>query len=198
LYARLERKLRLLAVVTVASAIGGVAFAVAEGLTSPYATATGIAYGLLLGITIEGISLFVLQGPMRPWLGSLSFTANLMVRTAIYAAIIVPILYFQLGDIIARVPPDPSHRTFWISIVYSVVFLVLANLVLGVANIIGPRAFLSFVTGRYHFPVEESRSCFLSNRGIDRAGRAAGRDCNSPPSRSHLPFTYPWGRRLSR
>jgi len=37
--ARLERKLRLLAVVTVASAIGGVAFVVADGLTSPSAIA---------------------------------------------------------------------------------------------------------------------------------------------------------------
>jgi adenylate cyclase len=109
--------------------------------------ATGIAYGLLFGVTLGGISLFVLQGPMRRWLGSLSFTANLMMRTAIFAAIIVPILYFQLG----------FHKTFWVSIIYSIVFAILANLVLGVANIIGPRAFLNFVTGRYHFPVEESR-----------------------------------------
>ena len=94
---------------------------------------------------------------MRPWLGSLSFTVDLMVRTAIYAAVIVPIQFFQLGDIIARAPPDPSHKVFWISIIYSVVFLILANLVLGVANIIGPRAFINFVTGRYHSPVEENR-----------------------------------------
>jgi adenylate cyclase len=155
--ARLERKLRLIAIVAVASAMGGVAFVVARGLTSPSAMATGVAYGLLLGVTLAGISLFVLQGPMRPWLGSLSFTVDLMVRTAIYAAVIVPIQFFQLGDIIARAPPDPSHKVFWISIIYSVVFLTLANLVLGVANIIGPRAFLNFVTGRYHSPVEEDR-----------------------------------------
>jgi adenylate cyclase len=155
--ARLERKLRLIAVVAVASAMGGVAFVVARGLTSPSAMATGVAYGLLLGVTLAGISLFVLQGPMRPWLRSLSFTVDLMVRTAIYAAVIVPIQFFQLGDIIARAPPDPSLKVFWISIIYSVVFLILANLVLGVANIIGPRAFLNFVTGRYHSPVEENR-----------------------------------------
>ena len=155
--ARLERKLRLIAVVAVASAMGGVTFVVPQGLTSPSAMATGVAYGLLLGVTLAGISLFVLQGPMRPWLGSLSFTVDLMVRTAIYAAVIVPIQFFQLGDIIARAPPDPSHKVFWISVIYSVVFLVLANLVLGVANIIGPRAFINFVTGRYHSPVEENR-----------------------------------------
>jgi adenylate cyclase len=70
-----------------------------------------------------GISLFVLQGLMRSWLGSLSFTTNLTVRTAIYAAIIVPVLYFQLGNIITRVPLDPLHKTFWISIIYSIVYL---------------------------------------------------------------------------
>src|SRR5580692_7538868 len=126
--ARLERKLRLLSVITVASVIGGIAFVVAQGLASRSGIATGIAYGLLLGITMGGFSVFVLEGPMRPWLGSRSFTTNLMVRTIIYAAIIVPVLYFQLGDIIALVPRDPLHKSFWISIAYSIVFVILANL----------------------------------------------------------------------
>ena len=34
---------------------------------------------------------------------------------------------------------------------------LLANLVLGIVNIIGPRAFLNFFIGRYHTPVEENR-----------------------------------------
>ncbi len=155
--ARLEGKLRLLAVIVVASAIGGIVFVLAKGLRSPIEIAAGIAYGVLLGAAIGGTSLFVLEGPMRLWLGSLSFTANLIVRSAVYAAIIVPIQFFQLGDMIAGTPVDPSHKTFWIAIVYSVVFLVLVNLVLGVANIIGPRAFLNFISGRYHSPVEENR-----------------------------------------
>jgi adenylate cyclase len=155
--ARLERKLRLLAVIVVASVIASIAFVVAQGFTSPTAMAVGTSYGLLLGILLGGITLFVLQGPMRVWLSGLSFTAHLSVRSAIYAAIIVPILYFQLGDIIVRNPRDPFHKTFWISIIFSVVFVVLANLVLGIVNIIGPRAFLSFIIGRYHTPVEENR-----------------------------------------
>jgi adenylate cyclase len=156
MYARLERKLRLLAVFTVASAIGAVAFVVANGLASPSEVATGIAYGLLLGVTMGGISLFVLQGLMRSWLGSLSFTTNLTVRTAIYAAIIVPVLYsswvtLSRGFLLIRSTRLSGY------LLSTLVFVVLANLVLGVANIIGPRAFLNFVTGRYHFPVEESR-----------------------------------------
>jgi adenylate cyclase len=155
--ARLERKLRLLAVIVVASAIGGIAFVSAEGFTSLSAIASGVVYGLLLSVAIGGVSLFVLEGPMRLWLGGLSFTANLIVRSAIYAAIIVPIQFFQLGDVITGAPVDPSHGIFWIAIVYSVVFLISANLVLGITNIIGPRAFLYFITGRYHSPLEENR-----------------------------------------
>jgi adenylate cyclase len=99
--ARLERKLRLLAVVVAASVIGAIIYGVTQGLTTAAGIAVGVSYGLLISIAMTSISQFVLEGPMRPWLGGLSFTADLIVRSAIYAAIIVPILFFQLGDIIA-------------------------------------------------------------------------------------------------
>jgi adenylate cyclase len=155
--ARLEKKLRLLTVVVTASMIGAAVYSLTQGFTTPREIAVGISYGLLISAPITGISLFVLEGPMRVWLGGLSFTANLMVRSAIYAAIIVPILFFQLGGVIAGVTSDPSHKTLWIDIAYSVAFAVLVNLVLGITNIIGPRAFLNFIIGRYHTPIEERR-----------------------------------------
>ena len=155
--ARLQRKLRLLAVIVAASVVGAVCYVLAQGLTSATAIAVGISYALLISVSITCISLFVLEGPMRVWLAGLSFTANLMVRSAIYAAIIIPVLYFQVGIIIAGIPRDSSHGTFGIDIAYAVLFLVLANLVNGITNIIGPRAFLNFIIGRYHLPVEEMR-----------------------------------------
>jgi adenylate cyclase len=155
--ARLERNLRILAVVAIVSAAGGVIYVFARGFASPAGIAAGIVYGLILGLPLASISLFLLQGPMRGWLGSLSFTADLVVRSAIYAAIIVPIEFFELGNRIAGTPLDPSQKNAWIATGYSVALLVLANLVFGIANIIGPRAFRNFVTGRYHTPVEENR-----------------------------------------
>jgi adenylate cyclase len=155
--ARLEKKLRLLVVIVTASMIGAAVYSFAQGFTSATDISVGILYGLLISVLVTSISLFVLEGPMRVWLGGLSFTANLIVRSTIYSAIIVPILFFQLGGVIAGFARDPSHKTFWIDIAYSVVCIVLANLVLGITNIIGPRAFLNFVIGRYHTPVEESR-----------------------------------------
>src|SRR5580704_3448751 len=155
--ARLEKKLRLLAVIVIASTIGAAAYTLTQGHTAARDIAVGVAYGFFISAAIAGISLFVLDGPMRLWLGGLSFTANLIVRSAIYAAIIVPILYFQLGSIIAGAARDPSHKTFWIDVTYSVACVIFANLVLGITNIIGPRAFLNFMSGRYHTPVEERR-----------------------------------------
>jgi len=155
--ARIERKLRLLAVIVAGSVIAAIAFVLARGYTSPSAIAVGISYGLFLSGALGGISLFILQGPMRVWLSGLSFTANLAVRSAVYAIIIIPTLFFQLGEVVAGVPLDPSTRNFWIAIVYSVVFLFLANLVVGITNIVGGRAFLNLIIGRYHTPVEENR-----------------------------------------
>jgi adenylate cyclase len=159
--ARLERKLRLLAVIiaagTIAGLAAGLAINVAQGRTSPSSMVVGVSYGMLMCIAIGCVELFVLDGPMRVWLGGLSFTANLIVRSAIYAAIIIVIQLSQAGEVIAGLPLDPSSQNFWFGFIYSAVVSVLMNLAFGIANIIGPRAFLNFITGRYHSPVEENR-----------------------------------------
>jgi adenylate cyclase len=155
--ARFERKLRLLGVVIAVSVIGAIAFVLAQGYTSASSIAVGITYGLLISAAIGGIELFVLQGPMRVWLSGLSFAANLIVRSAIYAAIIVPTQFFRLGSVLAGQSHAPSTEGFWIAIIYSVVFSIVMNLAFGITNIIGRRAFLNFIVGRYHTPVEENR-----------------------------------------
>ena len=155
--ARLERKLRLLAGIVVAGVVAGLVFNVTQGRTSPASMVVGIAYGLLMTIVLGGLELFVLDGPMRPWLRGLSFTASLMVRSTIYAATIVVIQWFQIGEVIAGLPQEMSSRTFWFGFAFSAGISVVMNLALGITNIIGPRAFLNFITGRYHTPVEENR-----------------------------------------
>jgi adenylate cyclase len=150
---RLERKLRLLAVIAAAGIISGIAFNLPQGRS----ILVGVAYGLLISLILGGIELFVLEGPMRVWLSGLSFTLTLVVRSVIYATIISVIQWFELGAIIARAPLDMSSKIFWYSFIYSAVISVLFNLVLGITNLIGGRTFLNFITGRYHTPVEESR-----------------------------------------
>jgi adenylate cyclase len=154
--ARLERKLRVLAWICVAGVMAGIVFNVVQGRTTPTSMVVGIAYGLSLSGILGGIELFVLEGPLWVWLSSLSFTTQLLVRSAIYAAVTVAIQLFQLGERIAGLPLESSN-TFWSGLIYSAVISVVINLARGITNIIGPRAFLNLIAGRYHRPVEESR-----------------------------------------
>lgn len=155
--ARLERRLRIFAVIVVVGTIAGLGVSFVQGRTSPSSLAVGVGYGLLMSVTIGGLELFVLDGALRVWLNDLSFTVNLIVRSAIYASIIVIIQFFQLGEVIAGVPRETSTGSFWVGFIYSAVIAVLMNLALAIANLIGPRALRNFITGRYHAPVEENR-----------------------------------------
>ena len=111
--ARLERKLRMFAVISVAGTIAGFAVGFAQGRTSPTFMTVAVVYGLLISARIGAVELFVLDGPMRAWLGNLSFTANLIARSAIYASIIVIIQLLQVGEVIAGVPRQASSGNFW-------------------------------------------------------------------------------------
>ena len=51
----------------------------------------GVSYGLLISAAIGGFELFAAAGPLHAWLASLSFTASLLVRSVIYAAVILVI-----------------------------------------------------------------------------------------------------------
>ena len=116
--ARLERKLRALAVIVVAGTIAGLAVNFIQGRTSSASTMVGTIYGLLLSVAIGGVELFVLDGPMRDWLSRLSFTVNLIVRSAIYAAIIMSSSGSSLGEVIAGLPAETSSQNFWSGFIY--------------------------------------------------------------------------------
>ena len=155
--ARLERKLRLLAGFFAFGAVAGIVFNFAQGHGTAASVVAGMSYGVLISTSVGGVELFVLEGPMRAWLSGLSFATNLMVRSAIYATVIVIIQGLELGERIAGLPLEMPSPLFWSSFIYSAVLSVVMNLGLAISNIIGPRALLNFVIGRYHSPVEEDR-----------------------------------------
>ena len=135
--------------------LGGGAFAMHIGVSAQQ-FAIGTIYGLLISGAIGTFEVFASSGPLRDWLGSLPFSASLAVRSAFYAAVIIPVLYFDLGVLIAGQTPD-ANQGVWTAIIFSAVFSVALNLLFSISNIIGPRTFLNLATGRYHTPVEESR-----------------------------------------
>ncbi|TXJ25684.1 MAG: adenylate/guanylate cyclase domain-containing protein [Afipia sp.] len=154
--ARSQRKLRFLAAILSTGALGGIIFVLAHVGFAPLQIGIGIIYSVLISGAIGTFELFASSGPLRDWLGSLPLTASLAVRSAFYAAVIIPVQYFDLGVLIAGLTPDPNQDT-WAPIIFSGVFAIVLNLLFAIANIIGPRALLHLVTGRYHKPVEESR-----------------------------------------
>lgn len=166
--ARSQRKLRFLAAILSTGALGGIIFVVARVGFSPSQLAIGIIYGVLISGAIGTFELLASSGPLRDWLGSLPLTANLAIRSAFYAAVIIPVQYFDLGVLIAGLTPDPNQNV-WTPIIFSAVFAIALNLLFAISNIIGPRAFLHLVTGRYHTPVEESRFVLF----VDIAGSTA-------------------------
>ncbi|MBR0898308.1 adenylate/guanylate cyclase domain-containing protein [Bradyrhizobium tropiciagri] len=153
--ARLERKLQRLVAILVAGILSGVAITLGAFGGGAAQLTVGITYGLLLAGVIGSIELFVLED--WDWLNRLSFLPTLAVRSAIYAAIIIGIQLLQPGERIVGVTPQDSLQDFWSSFARSAIVSVLINLGFGVANLIGSRALLNFVTGRYHAPVEEDR-----------------------------------------
>jgi adenylate cyclase len=149
--ARLERKLRTLAVVVISGTAAGLVVNFTHGRILLPAVITGALLGLAIGV----LELFVLDGPLRRWLSSLSFTANLMVRSAIYAPIILVVQLLQ-GELVAGLI-GVSGDGFWSGVTAAAVISVLMNLAFAIANLIGARALMNFATGRYHSPVTENR-----------------------------------------
>ena len=154
--ARLEGKLRTLVTIVAGSIAAGFGISLAQGHSSLADVIAGAIDGMLLGLALGCLELFVLNGPLRDWLTRLPFTTNLIVRSAIYAAIIVTLQWLQAGGVIVGSPGN-SNGDFWSGIAYAAVVSVLMNLGFAIANIIGDRALLNFVTGRYHSPVTENR-----------------------------------------
>ena len=197
--ARLEKKLRLFTVIVVVGTVAGLSVNFLQGRTSHASIVAGSAYGLLLSVLLGGIELFILGGPMRDWLGRLSFTASLIARSTIYAAIIVIIQGFSLGELIAGLPVETSRSDFLVQ----------------------------FRQRRHHCGLDEPDlqhrqhhrsprvpelrhrtlpfSCrgrsfhpFRRHRGIDRTGGAARRPRHPPPARSHVSPSDLGGGGLSR
>jgi adenylate cyclase len=151
--ARLERKLRTFAVVVACGAIAGLAFNVPQGRLA----SVGLTYGILMSGVLGGTEVFLLDGPLRAWLNRQSFTASLFIRSTIYVVLIAFLQWLQLGEVMAGLPPEMSSALFVNGFIYSVIISVLFNLVYSITNLIGTRALLNFITGRYHTPVAENR-----------------------------------------
>lgn len=155
--ARLERQLRYLCAIIIAGTLASVAVNLVQGRFTAPQLVVSLSYAFVTCVVIGSVELFVLQGPLAERLRRLSFVALLAVRSAIYAVFIIGIQLLQVGERVAGLRLQTSIEEFGGSIVYSAVISVVLNLGFSIANLIGPRVFMNFLSGRYHSPVEENR-----------------------------------------
>jgi adenylate cyclase len=152
-----ERQLRTLTTFLLGGALAGILYNVAQGRVAPINLLLGVIYGGFISGGVGAYEVFVVQGAPRLWLRGLPFGVSVLVRSLVYAAIMFPLLYFDLGVLMMGLRPDPSIPHFWRAVGYSVGVSLLFNFLLQISYIIGPRTLARLVAGRYRSPREEKR-----------------------------------------
>jgi adenylate cyclase len=155
--AHFERQLRTLTTFLLGGVVAGIFYNVVRGHLAPIHFLLGAIYGVMITLGVGAFEVFVVQGAPRLWLRGLPFGVSILVRSLVYAAVIIPIFYFDLGELLMGLPPDPSMQDLWRASGYAIGFSLLFNFLLQISYIVGPRTLAQLVAGRYHSPREEER-----------------------------------------
>ena len=152
------QRLRLLTIMVVIGATAGSLYGIIQArpnANSVVELAMGAIIGVVISSFLGGFELF--GGPFLERGGRrLSLVAAILVRTTIYgivimaALLVVPWMYSGAALSLHR----PGLRN---AIIFSVVATFVAVAILSIAQLIGPRVLVSFLTGRYYHPREEER-----------------------------------------
>ena len=153
---RTERHIRRVTSVVIASAVAGLTYALIQGYSTVASIATAIGHGVAISLTLSIFEVFVQTGAARDWVRRLPFTVSFLLRSAIYAAVILAVqvafIKIRSGSIGPDRPPE-----FWNAAAFSAIASIAVNFVVEISNLLGRRTFSNFLTGRYHNPVEENR-----------------------------------------
>lgn len=153
---RTERQLHLVAMVVGASGIAGLIYALIQGNPTVGGIVNAVGHGVAISLILSVFEIVIQSGAGRDWFGSLPFTVSLLLRSAIYAAVIlgVQLAFLRFGS--NEVGPSNS-REFWNAAAFAAAASIAINFVVEIGSLLGGRTFSNFVTGRYHAPVEENR-----------------------------------------
>lgn len=154
---RQKRYWQILATFLLGGAVAGVAYNVVRGHLAPINFATGAIFGLMIASGIGAFEALVSQGPARLWLRSLPLAGAVAVRSLVYAAVIFPIQYYDLGVKVMGLQPITTPKEFWSATLYSIGVAVVFSFLLEISYLIGPRRFIRLIAGLYHAPREEER-----------------------------------------
>jgi adenylate cyclase len=104
---------------------------------------------------VPWLELVVLRGPARAFLVRLPFLASVSLRSALYFVLVVAINAVCVPLVNGPSAPGQVEPR---DIVFALFATLVANLLIGVDNLLGPGVLFAFVAGRYHRPRLEERA----------------------------------------
>ena len=153
---RTERHVRIIAAVVGTSAGASFGYALVYGDHTPRFFIISMLHGVIISFVLSSLEIFLGTGPAGRWIGDQPFALSLLVRSAVYAAVILAVIiaFIHLGYEDSGVN---SSAGFWRAAAFSAAIAVAINFLIEMSNLLGRRTLLNFLSGRYHAPVEENR-----------------------------------------
>lgn len=155
--AKLGRQLRFIATLIAGSIVAGIIYAVARGAPTAIDILIAVTYAVEISGALIAIEMTLEAGAAGRWVSGLPFSVGILLRSLVYGAVILGFQYFDTASLITGKPTAPEHRDIWQATLFSGAVAVTMNIAVAIANLIGPRALLNFISGRYHTPSEENR-----------------------------------------
>lgn len=182
---RLQREIRscilIAGVAALLGAVFGIAIALGGDSGTPTATVVAAALrgvwtgGLIAGLLVA-VEHFYINAARGAWIGRLSFTAQLLLRSLLYLLVILAGIRSgaALFPVTAGTPFGWNGETA-MQLGFSLLISLAVNFAMAVNRLLGQAVFRNFLTGRYHRPVVERRVLlFVDLVGSTAAAQAIG------------------------
>jgi adenylate cyclase len=170
--ARTQQALRIIAGVTLASAVFGASIS----SFTPDGAASGVFSGAVIGLVLSTLGILTLRQWSRAfqhWPVGVVF----LLRTLIYGIVFLLVPNVISALIHGSLAPfqDPTRVVTGTTLALSFGFALCMNFALTVSRLLGPRTMMSFVTGRYYRPRAEHRIVLFADLiGSTKLGEQLG------------------------
>jgi len=170
--ARTQQAIRIVAGITLASAVFGASLS----SFTPDGAATGIFTGAVIGFVLSTLGMLVL-GPWSRSLQQWPVGVVFLLRTLIYGIVFMLVPNAMSALVHGSLAPfrDPTRVVTGTTLALSFAFAFCLNFALTVSRLLGPRTMMSFVTGHYYRPRAEHRIVLFADLiGSTKLGEQLG------------------------
>ncbi|MFZ0836350.1 MAG: adenylate/guanylate cyclase domain-containing protein [Xanthobacteraceae bacterium] len=170
--ARTQQAVRIVAGITIASAV----FGASVSSFTPDGAATGIFTGAVIGFVLSTLGSLML-GPWSRAVQHWPLGVVFLLRTLIYGIVFMLVPNAVSALVHGSLAPfqDPTRVMTGTTLALSFAFALCINFALTASRLLGPRTMMSFVTGRYYRPRAEHRIVLFADLiGSTKLGEQLG------------------------